>query len=247
MSELAKAGHNRPPSSIDMARNALSDLGTFLSAEPVITDDDLARKAKLFRDRARLALQDMEAERDAEVRPLNEQVAAVNAGYKIVSGPLKKALDLLVARMNVFARAEEDRRLREAAEARRIAEEAERAARDAEQAERDALENAEAGEVGVDVVAATARADTSFAQFNHASRDAARAERNAHVRIGGGIGRAASLRTVETLVVTDAAKALAALGLTPDIEEAIVKSARLFRKLRSVLPEGVIATHEKTL
>lgn len=239
--------HNHPPGPVDLARETLADLGAFIAAEPVITDEALARKAKLFRDRAKLALQDMEDARDKDVRPLNEQVATINAGYKSVSGPLKKAMDVLVERMSAFARAEEDRRLQEAAEARRAAVAAEQAAREAERLEREALENADAGEVGVDVVGAIAQADTAFAAFSRANREAARVERDSHVRIGGGIGRVATLRTVKTLVVTDAGKAIAALGLTPDIEEAIIKSARLFRKLRSTLPEGVIATHDRKL
>lgn len=247
MSQQILLGHNHPPSSIELAEATLVEVSQFIAQEPVIINDDLARKAKLFRDRASLALQEMETDRDKQVRPLNEHVKEINLSFKVVSSPLTKALDLLSERMTIFAKVEEQRRLREAAEARRAAEEAERLAREAEQREREALENAEAGEVGVNVVGLSVQANQSFAEFERANRVAARAERDSRVRIGGGFGKVTTLRNVETLVVVDAEKALKAIGLTPDIEDAILKSSRLFRKLRDALPEGVVATYDRKI
>ena len=137
---------------------------------------------------------------------------------------------------------------REAAErAARIAAEAEKAAREAEARESEALENAAVGEVGVDVVQVTYEADQAFDDYERKSRFAARAERDAKVKIGGGFGRTAALREKETLVVEDAVTALAAVGLTDKISEALLSAARDYRKRYDALPPGIGASYERVL
>ena len=68
------------------------------------------------------------------------------------------------------------------------------------------------------------------------------------VRIGSIMGnRALSMRTVEVLVVEDACKAIKAIGLTDKIRDAILSSAKDFRKAYDELPDGVISTQERSL
>ena len=104
------------------------------------------------------------------------------------------------------------------------------------------------GEVGAGLGAASLDADDAIAAAKRAEREAAVAERDAAtVRVGGGWGRVASLRTKETLVVSDAAKAIKAIGMTDKIRDAILSSARDYRKLKGKLPAGIDATTERAL
>jgi hypothetical protein len=147
----------------------------------------------------------------------------------------------------VDARALEIERVRKAEEARKAAEEAERAAREAEQREREAVEDADQGICGVDLGAATQDADAAFAAFRKADHVAARAERDSHIRIAGGFGKAMGLRDRETLTVTDWQAAITELGLTDLIRDAILTSARAYRKNFRELPEGIVATYDRSL
>lgn len=254
MSNLAIVGHNQPPSAIDLALTTIDAMSEWMKANPVIETGEQASEAKLLCDRAKAALDEIESERDKLVRPLNEQVDAINRDYKTLHNTDKKKPGTydrvfieLKARVSAFLIAEEEKRRKEAEAAAAKAAEAERLAREAEAKEREAIENAKAGEVDVDVVAVTADADASFAEFEKASRFAARAERDAKVKLGGGFGKAASLRTVETLHLDSYGKALKAIGPHPKIEEAILSAAREYRKQHGALPEGVSATLERTL
>lgn len=244
---LAEIGHNNPPSAIDLARDAFVALSNFLKNTPVIETEETAREAKLFLDRAKATQGDLEAARKAEADPLYAAWKGVNERFKPATEHLSRVTDELKARLTAFIRAEEAKRQREAEEKRRAAEEAERAAREAEAAEREARENASMGEIGVDVGEAIQQADDAFDDAQRMAREAARAERDANVRIGGGFGRVASLRTKETLVVVDAAKAIKAIGLTDKIKDAILSSARDYRKLKGELPKGIIAETERAL
>lgn len=247
-------GHNQPPSAIDLALTTIDAMSEWMKANPVIETGEQAGEAKLLCDRAKAALDEIESERDKLVRPLNEQVDAINRDYKTLHNTDKKKPGTydrvfleLKNRISAFLIAEEEKRRKAAEDAAAKAAEAERLAREAEAKEREAIENAKAGEVDVDVVAVTADADASFAEFEKASRFAARAERDAKVKLGGGFGKAASLRTVETLHLDSYGKALKAIGPHPKIEEAILSAAREYRKQHGALPEGVSATLERTL
>lgn len=254
MSNLAIVGHNKPPSAIDLALTTIDAMSEWMKANPVIETGEQAGEAKLLCDRAKVALDEIEAERDKLVRPLNEQVDAINRDYKALHNTDKKKPGTydrvfieLKARVSAFLIAEEEKRRKEAEAAAAKAAEAERLAREAEAKEREAIENAKAGEVDVDVVAATTEADESFAEFEKASRFAARAERDAKVKLGGGFGKAVSLRTVETVHLDSYGKALKAIGPHPKIEEAILSAAREYRKQHGALPDGVSATTERML
>lgn len=235
----ATIGHNNPPSALALAVEAITDLRIFANDHPAITDHDGAKAANLQISRGKLILKDLDAERRSRVDPLNVEVKAINAEVKTVSDPLEKTVAAIEAPLKAFLRAEEERRLREAEEVRRAAAEAERIAREAEAREREAIENAAAGDLDADRIGATLEADAAFSRFEHANRAAARADRDTKVRVGGGLGRAASLRTVEELVITDAAAAIAAMSGDVDLEDAIRTAARRFRKEWGELPPGI--------
>ncbi|MGY6251515.1 hypothetical protein ACXIUS_28960 [Bosea thiooxidans] len=243
----AVPGNNGPPDIIDDAWTVYRSVAEWMEGAPVISDEATAREAKLFWDRAKAAEADLETARDGRVRPLNTQVKEINAEFKKVSEPLGRLRAELQARMAAFALAEEARKAKEAAEARRILEEKEAAARAAEQAEQEAKEDAAAGCV-VDVGAAIGDADEAFAEYQAARVDAARAERDVKGRIGGGFGRAFSVRTTRTLTITDPVKVVVALlektGRVPEkVTDALLTAVRDFEKTFGSLPAGVSVEH----
>lgn len=254
MSMPATIGHNRSPDALDSAPDTMAALGEWLREHPVIQTEDDARAAKKLLDRAKGCTGDIEAERDKRVRPLNEEITEINSRYKSVHntdskkpGTLDKIVNELKARLTDFVKAEEARREREANAKRLALEEAERIAREADERQREAIENARAGELGVDVTQVVVQADATFAQFQRAEREAARADRATHVKIGGGFGRAASLRTKETLILDDPIQALRAVGVNEGIRDAILTAARDYRKTHGKLPIGVSAVTERNI
>jgi hypothetical protein len=246
----AVIGNNQPPGALELAKPIAEELGKFLNEFPVIANEAESRAAKAIGDRFLLALKSMEEERDGKVRPLNERVAAINAEYHYwfntndkkpgLWGTLVKELRI---RLTNFARAEEQKRIAAAEAARKIAEEAKRKAKDAETVEREAAAEAAQGVCDTDFAGATERADAAFAEFRRADWAAQQAERDTKVRIGGGFGKVATLRTAEVLAITDWAAAIEDIGLTQDIADAILKGARAYRKENGELPNG-ISRHE---
>lgn len=248
-----KISSNNPPSPIDYAQSVVDDINVFLSDHPTIQTENDARAAKPHLDRAKAAFEEVESERDGLVRPLNEEVSGINAKYKGVhnTDPKKPgAFDRIVielkARVAVFMIKEEQRLQRQAEIARIAQEEAERVARGAEAKEAEALENAKLGEI-IDVAAVTKEADQAFEEFERQSRFAARAEKDTKVKIGGGFGRTAALRDVETLHVENFNRAIKTIGPDERIREAIISAAREYRKVHGHLPDGVTATTERKL
>jgi hypothetical protein len=250
----ADIGHNQPPTLFSFATDTMRALSDWMAEKPQISSEDDAREAKLLLDRAKNCAADIEAERVALVTPLNEQLDAINDKYKSVHnkdgrkpGLLDKVVNELKSRVTAFLQIEEDKRLAIAEAKRREAEEAERIAREAWQRQQEAIANAHAGELGVDVTQVVVEADRSLKDFEKAEREAARADRDTHVKIGGGWGNAASLRSKETLIVVSYNKAITAIGKNEKIETAILSAARDYRKLTGNLPEGVIAETTRTL
>ncbi len=244
---MTEPGHNNPPDMAATAREVANDLNEWAKENPSIDGEYKAREAKVFIDRAKLCLKDLEDERDAKVRPLNEQVASINEGYRQPRTSLMGILNELQRRLSGFLRAEEARRAAIADQARQAAEEAERLAREAERLEQERLDDARRGELGVDLLGATEQADKAFEDFQKADRQAQIAAKDAKVKIGGGIQRAIGLRQKETLRVQSAFAAIAAIGMTPAIEAAILSAARAYRRLHNKLPPGVEATTEREL
>lgn len=232
-------GHNNPPSMIETAGETAKAISDWMAECPVIETAESAREAKVFLDRGKLGLKDLDDERDGKVRPLNEQVKEINTRYKAPRLQIEGVLSHLSERLEGYLKEEKRKREEAAREAARIAEEAEANARSAEQAEQDALGRSSSGELGVDIASHVAEADSAFREFEKAERAAAIAEKETKVKIGGGFSRSISLRNKETLSVTDPVVAIQEIGLTADIAEAIIKSARSFRKLRGRLPNGI--------
>lgn len=244
---LATVGHNNPPSQIDFAREAMSDLSRFLSDNPVIQTTEQAKEGALFVERSRKTIQDLEDARKRETAPLNDRVKVINEGYRTVRDPLDSILSELRRRLTDFTAREEAKRIREAEIARQAALDAEMEARRAEEAEREAKAGATVGEI-TDVVTAVVEADQAFSRFKQADREAALAERDTSVRLPSQLGgKALSMRSKETLIVTDAEAAIIEIGLTDGIRDAILSAARNYRKLKGVLPAGVSAQHTRSI
>jgi hypothetical protein len=242
MSEaVATVGHNQPPTAIDAARTCFATLSKFLVDNPIIEAEETARGGAALLARAKNTIADIEAERKKLTNPLNDQLRTINAAYKKPRETIESIVDELASRLTAFARAEEEKRIAVAEQMRREAEELARIAREAEAAEQEAKDNAAQGEV-LNVVQKIVEADHAFDQFSAANREAARAERDVPVRLGtGGIGRAVSMRTKETLWVSNWQDAMSELGLTEPIRDAILTSARAYRKLKGELPKGIIS------
>lgn len=244
---MSQLGHNQPPTMVETAREVLDHVNEWLKEHPVIQNDEEIKAAKVHIDRAKLCFKDLEAERDQKVRPLNEQVKTINESYRPTKETIQSIVRALEERAADFLRQEERRRQEAAAEAARIAHEAELAARLAEERERDAIRSANSGVLDVDIKDAVVQADSAFHDYERASRFAARAEKETKVKVSGGFGRAISLREKETLVVVDAYAALRDMGVTDDIREAILKSARAYRRAFEELPDGIESQTERKL
>jgi hypothetical protein len=240
-----KIGDNNPPSMATTAGEVANDLSGWMANHPVIQTEAEARESKVFVDRAKLCIQDLEAERDNLVRPLNAEVQRINGHYRSPRSLLERVLDELKARLATFLRAEEQKRVQAADEARARAEEAERIAREAERVEKDRIADAAAGEIDIDVASLSRDADQAFSAYEKATRQAELAERETRVRIGGGFQRALGLKTETTLVVMDEVLALKDMGLTEYIKEAMIKSARAYKKLHGKYPQGIEAQTQR--
>ncbi len=238
-------GGNNPPDMTVIATDTMHDISAWAAENPVIQTEESAKEAKLFIDRGKLAIQDLEDERDGKVRPLNEQVKEINFRYKSPKEALQRTIFEVSSRLSTFLREEERKRIAILAEARRIAEEAERRAREAEAAEQAAIGSVNSGELGIDIAAHVVASNDAIREAQVAARQAARAERETHVKVAGGFSKAISLREKETLIVANAMEAIRCLGATEDIKEAIIKSARLYRKLNGKLPEGITVEIER--
>ena len=240
-------GHNQPPSQIEFTRETCEALGEWLKENPVVETEEQARSGKLLVDRAANCLKDLEAERNGQVRPLNEEVKRINDHYRTPRNNLEAICNQIKERLLDFIKAEEARRQAILEEKRRQAEEAERRAREAEERERETKEDAKVGVLDSDVAGATIEADAAFAAFTRSERELARAERDTHVKIGGGFNRALSARQKETLIVDDPAAALVEMGFNSDIIEAICKAARAYRKLHGRLPNGIKSDIDRSI
>lgn len=251
---IAGIGHNQPPEPtiIERAGEAKQALSVFLDAVPVITEGTHLVEAKRLVEHARGAAAEMEAERDGLVRPLNEQVSAINAQYKAIHnvdskkpGTLDKVLNELKNRLTTYAVEEEAKRARAAEAARVEAEKAEATAREAERIEQEAKMEAAVGVIDTGVAAKIEEADQAFSEFERASRFADRAERDVTFRIGDGRGKSLGMRTEKTLILESYSKAIKAIGKNEKIETAILSAARDYRKEHGKLPDGVTEVSER--
>lgn len=239
-------GHNNPPSPVEFAREALADLGRFLSDNPTIEIETI-KEGTLFAERVRKMLADMEDARKQEVGPLNDQVKEINGRYRTARGPLENLFTTLRLRLTDYTAREEAKRIREAEIARQAALDAEMEARRAEEAEIEAKQNSSLGEV-VELAERVVEADQAFNEFQRADRAAAVAERDTHVRLPSQLGgKALSMREKETLIIANAMEAFSVLGNHPKVIEALLTAARDYRRKRGSLPAGITATYSRSI
>src|SRR5512143_4346164 len=104
------------------AGETAKDLSDWMAENPVIETEDQAREAKVYIDREKLCIQDLEAERDGKVRPLNEEVKKINEYYRSPRELVGKVLGELSKRIRDYIQQEEQIRATAAAEAKRKAE-----------------------------------------------------------------------------------------------------------------------------
>lgn len=246
MTAAIAMGHNNPPSEIEGVEDTVSELSKWLTDHPVIQSEEEARAGKLLVDRSRGSLKDLDAERKKRVDPLNGEVKRINNEYTIPKNRLSEALGALMERLTAYAKAEKAKREAEAAERQRLLDEAEAKARAAQAALEEAKEEAKEGIV-VDIVAAQGAANQAVLDQERAMREAARAERDTKMKIGGGFNRALGLREKETLILRDWFQAISNMGISESLTEAILKEARAFRKEVGHLPLGVDAITEESL
>lgn len=243
---MSEIGHNNPPDMKDTANDVASALNEWLGDHPVIEGENDAKEAKNQIDRAKLCLADLTAERRKQTDPLNEKIKTINDHYRVPFEVLTRVSAEVERRIKDFLRREEQAREAAAREAARIVEERERAARLAEENEREALRSANSGVLDVNIHDVVVQADDAFAEYEKASRFAARAERDTKVKVTGGLGRrATSLRTKTIYVLGDAVKAIISMGVSEALKEAILKDARSYHKVFEELPEGVTIEIER--
>jgi hypothetical protein len=246
---IVSRSDNNPSSSLFHAKDALDELKKWLTDNPIVEHQPQLKAGTALKERTLIALNGARTEREGKTKPIREQLNAIFAEYDLVKdkGVLERAYNELRKRLTDYAVAVEAARIAEAERLRKEAEERERLAREAEAAEREAIENAQAGEC-TDAAGAIEQADAAFTEFRRADKTAAIAEKNVPLRVGSVLGgKSISMRTTEKLVIEDAFAALKVLGLTEDIEEAILKSARAFRKEFNELPTGVRATFVRSM
>lgn len=231
---------NNPPDMTVTAAETTQSISEWMAENPVITSQEQAKEAKVYLDRGKLCVSDLEDERKKKVKPFNEQVETINDHYRGPRELLSQVNAALVFRIGAFIKAETERREAIAAEAEAKRLEAERIAREAEAKEKEALDNASKGELGINTAEVIQAADEKFAEYEAAQRIADLAKRETTVKITGGFTRAMGLRAKEELIVVDGAAAISDIGITDDIREAILKCARAYRRIHGELPSGVV-------
>ncbi len=257
----ARIGGNYPPEEatpataptpIEYANAAFKLASDAAERFPAVVTKADAAALKPHIDALRSHEKELDETRDGLVRPLNQQVADINGIYKPLIGKLRHLRDVLSDRVGAWMAAEEERLEAEARAAAARAEEARQAALEAEAREREAIDNAAAGEC-TDVGGAVEEADAAFHDAKLAEREAARAQRDAKVKVSGGFGRSLGLRSAETLTVDDPVKAIRTLMKAADgqldekIAAAIITAARAYRKTKGALPAGVTSSKERAL
>lgn len=240
-------GHNNPPEVLKLAPEVIADISGKMADIPVVESEDDARLIKMEIDRGVACMRDLEAERDGKVRPLNAVVDNINLAYHRPKRLLGDLLDEMRARLKLFMDAETLRREQAAAEARVKAKLAEDHAREMERIEREKLDNASKGEVGVNAAEVIAEADDAYDAYCAAERAAKLAEKETHVKIGGGFSRAIGMRKTEVLTIVDGMAALKEMGWTPGLVEELLKSAKAWRKVHGKLPNGITSKVEEHL
>lgn len=238
-------GNNPPePTPYELSKAEIEGLSEeakcWLDGEPV-KDQAIADKIGLLKGLLIKARTLAEARRKAEVKPIDEAKAEIQARYNALIGDTKatgKGVAILAEEycdkaLEPFLKAMADEKEAKAKAAREEAEKAAAAAQEAIRAARDAdYATQEAAEA---LLRDAKKAETVA---NKAEKDTARVA---------GAGRSIGLRTTEVLHVTDAIAALRDVGLTEGVRAALLTAAREYRVEWGRLPSGVTATTERGL
>lgn len=226
------------------AAELAQELEAYLNEHPsgdAMSMEEAAEGSKLSH-RAKKCMQDIDAERTDKVAPLNAQVKAINDEAKAAATPLVSGRDILDTRLQSFVQAEEGRRAQKAEEAREVAQQAAEAVQRTFEAVKESETGAAAGTMDVDLLADVRRHDETMALLDKASDHLKRMEREITVRLPQGFGdRVRTARTEEEPEITDIILAIQSIGLTAKIRDAILSSARAWKKTNGGLqwPPGI--------
>lgn len=222
-------------SPLEIARDAERELLDFLRKNPTIKDDFGAKEAKLAYDMAKKAFNELENARDKKTQPLHKAWHDAVAEFKPTIESFKSNIAAIDKIMQSYLR--EKKRAAEAlaAEAERVRLEKERLAREAIAALRE-KENAEPALQD----AASEQATKAWSEYESAERECDSAKKATEVKIEGGFKNNMGLRAVKKIqVLDDAIVAIKEMGVTDDIKEAVLKSARFYKRMSGRLPAGV--------
>ena len=162
-----------------------------------IQDEDQAGRANDFRAQIRAAKTDVENKRKDEVKPLNDQVTAINTKFKALVPFLDESLTRLNGLLEPWLQKLEEKKQKEARQAR---EEAETRRREAEAAKKQAEEEAEKAE-----------------------KEAAQIEKSKPQVKGDYSGKSTGFRTTWKAKITDIDKAFEYYKVHPKVVEALEK------------------------
>lgn len=245
---------NQPPAvAIESAREAWSQINSFLRDVPVIETLEQARNAATQTRLGKTALKELEAERTGtedykDWKSLDAKIKEANKSYKTAKDQLDALLEQVDGRLWCFSEAEKERKRQEAAEAQRKAYELARRAQDLAAQRDEAIEDAAMGvetDAGQLIVEA-AQIDRRAALSAHIADGMMQAAETVKIRDDFG-GRAVSLRNPDVPTVTDACAAITAMGMTGKIEEAIVSSARDFYRAHQEWPKGITIVKQRSI
>lgn len=179
-----------------------------------IQDEDQAGRANDFRAQIRAAKTDVENKRKDEVKPLNDQVTAINTKFKALVPFLDESLTRLNGLLEPWLQKLEEKKQKEARQAR---EEAETRRREAEAAKKKAEEG-----TGHTIQAAV-QAKQAEEEAEKAEKEAAQIEKSKPQVKGDYSGKSTGFRTTWKAKITDIDKAFEYYKVHPKVVEALEK------------------------
>lgn len=217
-------GHNQPPAPTDVFGPRIGRLLADLTA--LIAQPTTERNAQRLRDvvkRAADLTKEMNEAKAKDKQPHFDANTAIEASYSPLVDDADRIKKQARSRIDAFLIAEEERRVREANEARRKADEA------AAAAEKAKAEAATAPDPVAAVEADDAAYDATMAEHEavHAER---RADAGPRVGSAAGLGRATSLRSYWSVKVVDPDALVAHFAKDRDVLAAATKAANAFAR-----------------
>lgn len=250
---VARSDNQPEAVAIAQARETGAQIGAFLQETPVIESLDQARAAATQIRLGNSALEQLEAERTStpdyvQWRAFDARIKTTNKLYKAVRDPLTKLISEIDKRLFRYREREKERKRQEAADAQRRAEELQRRAQQAAFARDEAINDAQVG-ISEDVGQLIVEADQLEKRAALSGQVADGLMRNADtVRVRDEFGgRAVADRNPDVPVVADLIGAITVLGPTVKILEAVISSARDFRREHGHWPAGINTVKQRSL